>query len=88
MLNIFIPYEEQTVMWVESQREWYFKMHAIADDVVMINTQFHPECYQETNERMIDESDLLIICESTGSMPDIAQYANQKNVQVYYCPVL
>lgn len=88
MLNIYMPYEEQAVMWVESQRERYFKMHAIADDVVMVNTQFHSECYQETNERMVDESDLLIICGSTDSIPEIAQYARQQNVQVYYCPIL
>ena len=87
-LNIFMPYEEQAVMWVESQRERYFKMHAIADDVVMVNTQFHPECYQETNERMVDESDLLIICGSTGYMPETAQYAKEQDVQVYYCPIL
>lgn len=87
-LNIFTPYEEQAVGWVESQRDRYFNIHTMADDVVLVNTQFHPECYQETNERMVDESDVLIICGSTSSMPETAQYAKEQGVQVYYCPVI
>lgn len=87
-LNIFTPYEEQSVKWVESQRDRYFKIHAMADDVVLVNTQFHSECYQEANEQMVDESDLLVICGSEGSLPEIVQYAKQQSVQVCYLPML
>ena len=87
-MNIFMPYEEQAAGWVESQRHRYFIIHEKADDVVLVSTQFHPECYQEADEQMVDESDLLVICGNTGSIPEIAQYAGQQNVPVKYYPVL
>ena len=87
-LNIFMPYEEQAAGWVESQRNRYFSIHEKADDVVLVSTQFHPECYRKADERMMDESDLLVICGNTGSMPETAQYAGQQNVPVKYHPVL
>ncbi|MCM1363325.1 MAG: DUF1273 domain-containing protein, partial [Clostridiales bacterium] len=38
-LNLFTPYEEQSVEWVESQRNRYFNVHALSDDSILVNTQ-------------------------------------------------
>ena len=88
MLNLFTPYEEQSVEWVESHRVRFFNVHALSDESILVNTQYTSDSYQEANERMVDESDLLIICGKKGSMPEIEKYATQQSVQVYYYPVL
>lgn len=87
-LKIYSPYEEQSVEWVESHRVRFFNVHALSDDSILVNTRYTPTCYQEANERMVDESDLLIICGNKESMQEVAEYAKQQDVQVVYYPVL
>lgn len=77
-LNIVVPYAEQAVQWSEEQRDRYFRLHERTDCVTLANAQYHPNCYREANQLMIDESDLLVICGSTGSMPEIVKYAEQQ----------
>ena len=60
-LNIVIPYEEQSVKWTEEYRDRYFRIHEKADHVILVNTKYHSECYNEATQIMVNESDLLII---------------------------
>lgn len=60
-LHIVVPYEEQTTNWTEEQRNRYYHIHAQADSVSLINTQYHPACYQEADSFMIGHSDLLYV---------------------------
>ena len=81
-LHIVIPYEEQTTNWTEEMRDRYFAVHERADSVEMACTQYQEDCYKITEQRMIDESDLLVICGRDASLPDAAAYAKVQGVEV------
>lgn len=87
-LHIMIPYEEQTTEWLEEMRDRYFAVHAKADSVTMVSTQYDASCYQDTNERMIDESDVLLICGKRGSIPSAEEYAAKSGTAVVYMEVI
>lgn len=87
-LHIIIPYEDQAVKWEEEHRDRYFIVHQKADDVVLANTQYHPDCYREADQMMIDKSHLLVICGEEGELPGAAQYAATKNIKTCYYPII
>lgn len=87
-LHIMIPYEEQTTNWPEMLRNRYFYIHAKSDSVTLVNTKYYPFCYQITDKRMIDESDMLVICGNKGSVLSAEAYAKKFGVRIAYMTVL
>lgn len=83
-LHIMIPYEEQTTEWLEELRNRYFDIHAKADSVILVHTQYCPFCYQDANKCMIDESDLLFIFGNKNSIPSAEKYAERNGVSIEY----
>ena len=87
-LNIVLPYEEQSVKWVKEFHDCYFSVHLKADEGVIANTHYHPDCYYEADQMMIEESDLLVVCGKKGDLPDSVQYAESLEVEIQYSPIL
>lgn len=83
-LHIFTPYEEQTTNWSEDLRDRYFSVHAKADDVRLLQSQFSEDCYERAAKHMTNQSDLLVICGAAGSLPETAAFAEQSGVKVAY----
>ena len=89
-LNIAMPYEEQANDWYEDQRERYFSVHSLADDVHMLNTQFYEKCYDEADEYMIDQSDLLLVfgIKNSGDFLHSIKYARKNHVECMYLKIM
>ena len=85
-----MPYEEQANDWYEDQRERYFSVHSLADDVYMLNTQFYEGCYDEADEYMIDQSDLLLVFgfKNSGDFLHGIKYAREKEVECQYLKIM
>lgn len=86
-LSVVVPFEEQAVRWTEEYRNRYFRVHEKADNVTLASTQYHPSCYREAEQMMIDESDLLIIWGKPNSLPDKYRYAESQGVEAFYYPI-
>ncbi|MDE6087328.1 MAG: DUF1273 domain-containing protein [Oscillospiraceae bacterium] len=87
-LHIMTPYEEQTTDWPEELRNRYFDIHAKADSVTLAHTQYDSFCYQDTDEKMIDESDLLLLFGSENGAPFAEEYAEKKGVPIEYQEII
>ena len=87
-LHIMIPYEEQTTDWPEEIRDRYFAIHEKADSVTLAHTQYDPFCYQDTNEKMINKSDLLLVFGSENGAPFAEEYAKKKGVPIEYQEII
>ena len=83
-LHIMTPYEEQTTDWTEELRNRYFAIHEKADSVTLANTKYDPFCYFDTDEKMIDQSDLLLIFGGEKGAPLAEEYAKKKNIPIEY----
>ena len=83
-VNIAVPYEEQSTNWTEEQRDRYYAIHEQSDSVVLLGTQFTDNCYALADRYMIDRSDLVVICGMQGSVPEAAEYADERSVRVVY----
>lgn len=82
-LYIMTPYEEQAKDWPEEYRERWFRVHERADSVTMVCTQHEPDCYARADRRMIEASDLLVICGKEDAAPEAVQYAQAQGVEVF-----
>lgn len=87
-LHIMTPYEEQTTEWTEDLRDRYFNIHAQADSVTLIQTQYEPFCYQKTDEWMISASDILVIFGEKDSIPSAEQFAEKRCIPIEYVSIL
>ncbi|MDE5754239.1 MAG: DUF1273 domain-containing protein [Oscillospiraceae bacterium] len=83
-LHIMIPYEEQSTDWPEEIRDRYFAIHEKADSVTLAHTQYDLFCYQDTDEKMIDESNLLLIFGGENGAPFAEEYAKKKDIPIEY----
>jgi len=87
-LHIMTPYEEQSTKWPEELRNRYFDIHEKADSVTLAHTQYHPFCYYETDKRMIDESDLVLIFGDNGSITWAEKHAQKKGIPIECVPIV
>ena len=89
-LNVVMPYEEQAKDWYEDQRERYFSVHSLADNVHMLNTQYYDGCYDDTEEYMIDQSDLLLVFgyKNSGDFLHSIKYAREEDVESLYIKIV
>ena len=83
-LNLCIPYEEQCREWAEDLRDRYYRIHENADDVQIVNQQFHEGCYDSADEVMADVSDVIIIFGEQSEYYYIADYAKANGIPVEY----
>lgn len=83
-LNIAIPYEEQSTNWVEEFRDRYYQIQLLADSVTLVNTQYASECYQEADEYMIQNSDLLYVFGTKQDCLDTVDMAKELGIKVLY----
>ena len=89
-LHIAMPYEEQAKDWYDDQRERYFNVHALSDDVHMLEKQYYDGCYDDAEEYMIDQSDLLLVfgCKQSGDFLHSIKYAKENDVECMYFKIL
>ena len=83
-LNIIMPYEEQAAGWSDEHRERYFKVHSKSDKVIMSDTQYYDDCYDEADNIMIAESDLLAVFGKKGTCLYAESCARKKNIKIMY----
>ena len=79
-LHIVIPYENQPLKWIEENRDRYYNIHALSDDVHMICTGYYDGCYNDADEYMIDRSGLLLIYGEADDNLYGAEYARKQGV--------
>ena len=60
-LHIVTPYENQSLKWTEENRDRYYNIHRLSDDVHMISTHYYDGCYDDADKYMSDRSDLLLV---------------------------
>ena len=55
-----LPCETQANRWSPAQRERYFNMLAVCDDVITLRAHYMPQCILERNRYMVDRADYLL----------------------------
>lgn len=83
-LHIAIPYEEQSTNWVEEFRDRYFRILSLADNSAYVNTHYSPECYEEADEYMLQNSDLLYVFGCKGDCQQAADSAKELGIEIHY----
>jgi len=83
-LHIAVPYEEQSTNWFEEQRDRYFSLHQKADSVKFVNTQFHSGCYQEAEQYMLMQSNVLCLLGTPQNHSHIIKIANKMKKAIYF----
>lgn len=79
-----VPFEEQAARWRESDREMYYNILPLSDEVITLNTHYKQGCYHERNRYMVDNSS-RVICYydgGTGGTAYTVNYAKQHNLQI------
>ena len=84
-LHIVMPYEEQSVNWSEEHRDRYYNIHAQSDSIVIANTRYHSDCYNDADKIMLDESDALVAFGNLQNKIYAAQYAEANGIDIKYC---
>lgn len=79
-LHIAMPYEEQSTNWAEELRDRFFGIHARAESVEIVSTQYDEECYRRADEFMIDEADMLLIVGSRSGQDHIHALAKKNGI--------
>lgn len=83
-LHIVIPYEEQCLRWCEEWRDRYYSVHQKADSIILSNTYYHINCYNNADEIMIDKSDMVLVFGKNEKTIYAEKYAKQKGVKIQY----
>jgi len=81
-LHLIAPFEEQAAMWSDEARERYYNVHAQCDMAVFLRHRFKKDCYNECDEKIIDECDLLFTDKEYGFA---AQYAKNNGKTIITC---
>ena len=87
VLNIAMPYEEQSTNWVDEYRESFFNVHAHSNHVELISRHYNENCYKQADEYMIDDSDLVIIVGKADQNDSSGKYAKSIGVKVESFPI-
>lgn len=79
-----IPYEEQAKRWKESDRELYYSILPMCDDVVTLNTHYRQGCYHERNRYMVDRCSKMICYYDggTGGTAYTVNYAKRNGLEI------
>lgn len=86
-LHIVIPYENQTRDWHEDLRDRYYKVHESADNIEFASSDYNDDCYNEADEAMADESDIVLIFGEKSENFYIAEYAKKNEITVEYVSI-
>ena len=80
-----IPFEEQAIYWLESDREKYYdEILPYCDEVITLNTKFKKGCYHERNRYIVDRSSRMIAYYdgSSGGTAYTVKYAETKGLDI------
>lgn len=80
-----LPCETQANKWSAEQRERYFDMLAMCDDVMTLRAHYTPKCMLERNRYMVDQAEYLMAVYDGNPKGDTAytiRYAHEKNRQI------
>ncbi|MFA0814544.1 MAG: SLOG family protein [Anaerofustis sp.] len=80
-----LPCETQASKWSPEQRERYFNMLAVCDDVITLNTRYTPQCMLERNRYMVDHATYLLAVydsKNKGGTAYTVRYAREKKRQI------
>ena len=59
-LTAVVPFRKQSERFTDSQKSRYDMLISAADDVIILNEDFHKGCYMQRNNYMVDRSNLII----------------------------
>jgi uncharacterized phage-like protein YoqJ len=78
-LILCMTHENQADRYSREVRERFFDLHSAADEVVILNRQWHENCECEADMYMVEQSDILLTdCEISF----IARYAAKQEIQI------
>jgi len=79
-----IPFEEQAKRWKESDREQYYSILSMCDDVITLNTHYRQGCYHERNRYMVDRCSKMICYYDggTGGTAYTVNYADTNGLEI------
>ena len=83
-LTIIVPYEEQAKDWLEYQRDRYFKLHQLADQVILLNTHWSAEAEEEALCYALRMADLLYVFGKPEDSLAAVELAKDLDVLVTY----
>lgn len=83
-LNIVMPYEEQASGWSDEISERFFKIHAEADRVFMVNPRYYDGVYETADKIMICQSDLLAVFGSKNAEIHAVNCAEKSGAAIKY----
>ena len=98
LLLAYLPYEDQAARWNTEDREQYFDILAMADDVITLQTRYTSDCTYKHKRRLIDSSTHLIAVHDGGKGISnyMINYAIQRGLHIssihpdtferQYCP--
>lgn len=55
-----LPFEDMHIKWHVSYQERFFNLVEACDDIVVLNSRFHKDCYKQRNEYLVAHADHLI----------------------------
>lgn len=85
-LTAAIPFRGQENPWSDEQQERYNLILALADEVVYVNETYeHPGVYQQRNEYMVDNADLVVAVWTgfKGGTRNCVEYALNQQIPVW-----
>lgn len=80
-----IPHEGQAATWPEEWRDRYFKLVDRADDMVLMSHRHTHDCYQKSNQYMVDNAKALLAVydgKQAGDAAYTVEYAQEKGREV------
>ena len=83
-----LPFEGMHVKWHIEYQERFFVLVENCDDVIELNYAYHPNCYQQRNQYLVDHADRLIAVldnryKCSGTMQTV-NMAKQKGITITY----
>ncbi|MGL4791610.1 MAG: SLOG family protein [Anaerotignaceae bacterium] len=79
-----VPFENQAKNWKEVDRDKYYNIMPLCDEVIMLNTSYKKGCYYERNRYMVEHSS-KVICYYDGTLSGTAytiNYAKKNKLKI------
>ncbi len=83
-LSMILPCPEQAKSWPTEEKALYDKTLSLADEVIYTSVHYHRFCMHIRNQRLVDESDILLcyLEKESGGTANTARYAARKKKKI------
>lgn len=83
-IHVVVSYEEEAKNWSESQRDRYYRLHRLADEVIMTSKQQTSKSEMNAVRYALKHSDLLYVFGKPKDNLDTVKVAEKMGVSVTY----